>query len=423
MKAFTDRNPRRIGLVMLIVTAVAVVSVFTFNQNTFSSGYTVKATFSNAAGLGPNASVLLAGVNIGKVSAVHLNGNHVTVDMTVDQGVVLPSDTTAAISVETLLGQLVVDLKPINGWSHPLHNGALLTNTSVPVEFQNIQNEAGGLLTKSDASAINQLIQSLAAITQGKQQQVAQIVNGLNGFTGVINQRQTQVSQLIDAANTLSQSVANHDTQLGSAIDNLSTVINGLAQRGTDLGNLIDNTQQAAGQINTLVTNNRPQLQALVVQLQSVLGVLSKHQLDLAQGISSAASAITGFSSIGYSGSPATPVSWGNIYFNTIGSSPLDGVLGSCGTFDLVLTQALGPDPLPCSQQNGPLISDPGATPPATGATTAPKAAGTNSSTSAPLSAGNGIAGILGLPNLGSQPSSSGSGSAGLLPSPLGGGS
>ena len=423
MKAFTDRNPRRIGLVMLIVTAVAVVSVFTFNQNTFSSGYTVKATFSNAAGLGPNASVLLAGVNIGKVSAVHLNGNHVTVDMTVDQGVVLPSDTTAAISVETLLGQLVVDLKPINGWSHPLHNGALLTNTSVPVEFQNIQNEAGGLLTKSDASAINQLIQSLAAITQGKQQQVAQIVNGLNGFTGVINQRQTQVSQLIDAANTLSQSVAGRDTQLGSAIDNLSTVINGLAQRGTDLGNLIDNTQQAAGQINTLVTNNRPQLQALVVQLQSVLGVLSKHQLDLAQGISSAATAVTGFSSIGYSGSPATPVSWANIYFNVIGSSPLDGVLGSCGTLDLILTQALGPDPLPCSQQNGPLANNPAATPPATGANTAPKAAGTSSSTTVPSSAGNGIGGILGVPSLGSQPSSSGTGGSGLLSPLLGGGS
>ena len=255
MKAFTDRNPHRIGLLVLIVTAVAVLSVFTFNKNTFSSGYTVKATFSNAAGLGPNANVLLAGVNIGKVSTVHLNGDHVTVDMTLNQGVVLPSDTTAAISVETLLGQLVVNLKPIDGWSHPLRDGALLTNTSVPVEFQNIQNDAGGLLTNTDASAINQLIQSLAAITKGKQQQVAQIVNGLNGFTGVINQRQTQVSQLIDAANTLSQSVAGRDTQLGSAIDNLSTVINGLAQRGTDLGNLIDNTQQAAGQINTLVTN------------------------------------------------------------------------------------------------------------------------------------------------------------------------
>jgi len=405
MKAFTDRNPRRIGIVVVVVTVVAVLSVFAFNGSTFSSGYTVKARFSTAAGMGPNANVLLAGVAVGKVKSVNLNGNHVTVDMTVNQGVVLPQNTTASISVETLLGQLVVDLKPVSGWNHPLGDGALLTKTSVPVEFQNIQNEAGGLLTKTDATAINQLISSLATITQGKQQQVAQIISGLNGFTGVINQRQTQVTQLIAAANTLSQTVATHDSQLGSAIDNLTTVIGGLAQKGTDLGNLINNTQQAAGQIDTLVTNNRPQLQAVVAQLQSVLGVLAQHQLDLAQGVSSAAAAVTGFSSIGYSGS--TPVSWGNIFFNVLGSTPLEGVLGSCGTLDLVLTQALGPDPLPCSQQNGPLV---GTTPaPATTPATAGANAGSPTTTTpAPAttpttpSLGNGIGGILGLGNPGS---------------------
>jgi phospholipid/cholesterol/gamma-HCH transport system substrate-binding protein len=410
VKAFTDRNPRRIGILVVAVTLVAVLAVFAFNGSTFSSGYTVKARFSNAAGMGPNANVLLAGVAVGKVKSVNLNGNHVTVDMTINQGIVLPKNTTAAISVETLLGQLVVNLKPVSGWNRPLGDGALLTNTSIPVEFQNIQNIAGGLLTKSDATAINQLISSLATITQGKQQQVAQIISGLNGFTGVINQRQTQVSQLIAAANTLSQTVATHDSQLGSAIDNLTTVIGSLAQKGTDLGNLIDNTQQAAGQINTLVTNNRPQLQAVVVQLQSVLGVLSQHQLDLAQGVSSAAAAVTGFSSIGSSGSPATPVSWGNIFFNVLGSTPLEGILGSCGTLDMVLNQSLGPDPLACSQQNGPLIGT------AAPATAAPATAGANSgsttTTTAPSHStaptttttptlGNGIAGILGLGNPG----------------------
>ncbi|MGH9096032.1 MAG: MCE family protein, partial [Acidimicrobiales bacterium] len=406
VKAFTDRNPRRIGIVVVVVTVVAVVSVFAFNGSTFSSGYTVKARFSNAAGMGPNADVLLAGVAVGKVKSVNLNGNHVTVDMTVNHGVVLPHNTSASISVETLLGQLVVDLKPVSGWNHPLGDGALLTNTSIPVEFQNIQNIAGGLLTKTDATAINQLISSLATITQGKQQQVAQIISGLNGFTGVINQRQTQVSQLIAAANTLSQTVATHDSQLGTAIDNLTTVIGSLAQKGTDLGNLIDNTQSAASQINTLVTNNRPQLQSVVAQLQSVLGVLSAHQLDLAQGVSSAAAAVTGFASIGSAGS--TPVSWGNIFFNVLGSTPLEGILGSCGTLDTVLNAALGPDPLPCSQQNGPLVG----TTPAAPATAAPATAGANSSstttTAAPSpsatsttttnpSLGNGIAGILGL--------------------------
>lgn len=428
MKAFTDRNPHRIGIAVVVVTALAVLAVFVFNQNTFASGYTVRATFPNAAGLGPNAGVLVAGVNVGKVSAVRLQGNHVIVDMTVDKGVELPSDTTAAISVETLLGQLVVELKPVSGWNHPLRNGAFLTDTSVPVEFQNVQNEAGGLLTKSDAGAINQLILALEVITKGKQQQVEQIVNGLNGFTGVINQRQTQVSQLIDAANTLSTTVAQRDSQLGSAIDNLSTVIGGLAQNGANLGNLINNTQLAAGQIDTLVTNNRPQLQRLVLQLQSVLGVLSKHQLDLAQGVSSAASAITGFASIGYSGTPATPVSWGNIYFNSVGSSPLEGVLGACGTLDQVLNVALGPDPLPCDQQNGPLISSFGSAPASSGTagsgTTGSGTAGSGTAGSqpAPTSAGpgsgspslsDGIGGILGLATLGSPGVSSGAGQGG----------
>jgi ABC-type transporter Mla subunit MlaD len=199
--------------------------------------------------------------------------------------------------------------------------------------------------------------------------------------------------------------VATHDSQLGTAIDNLTTVIGSLAQKGTDLGNLIDNTQSAASQIDTLVTNNRPQLQSVVAQLQSVLGVLSAHQLDLAQGVSSAAAAVTGFSSIGSSGS--TPVSWGNIFFNVLGSTPLEGILGSCGTLDTVLNAALGPDPLPCSQQNGPLVgttpapatpapATAGANASSTTSTTAPSTSATSTTTTNP-SLGNGIAGILGL--------------------------
>jgi hypothetical protein len=125
--------------------------------------------------------------------------------------------------------------------------------------------------------------------------------------------------------------------------------------------------------------------------------------------VSSAAAAITGFSSIGSSGS--TPVSWGNIFFNVLGSTPLEGVLGACGTLDMVLNQALGPDPLACSQQNGPLIGTTPAAPavaaPATAGTssgssttTAPAGSGTTTTTTIPT-LGNGIAGILGLGNQG----------------------
>ena len=446
MKAFTDRNPRHIGLVVVTATVVGVLAVLLFNGSIFRSTYTVDARFPDTAGVSPGTDVLVAGVKVGTVGAVQLQGDHVQLQLDVDRGVELPHDTTASISVQTLLGQLDVDLQPVNGWNRPLGNGAVLTSTSTPVELYDIQNEAGGLFSDTDAAALNQLIESLAAITQGKEQQVRSIVNGLNGFTGVIDQRSGQVSQLIDAANTLSTTVDQRDAQLGSAIDNLGTVVDGLAQHGTDLGNLIDNTQQAAAQIEQLVGTNSPQLSQLLSHLESVLGVLSSHQLDLSQGVSALASAVTGFSSVGYSGPQDTPNSWANIYTNLLGTSGVYGVLGACGALDQVLDQTLGPDPLPCDQQSGPLATGAGSTSlpsstpmaaagPSTAPTsTAPSASGTApaGSTTTPTApapgAGSGLGGILGLGSLGGGPSgsgSSGSGSSagGLLGGLLGGSS
>jgi len=447
MKSFTERSPRRIGLAVVALTVAAVLAVLFLNKGIFSSTYTVDARFPDTAGVQPGTDVLVAGVKVGSVTAVKLEGDRVELQLAVDRGVQLPHDTEAAISVQTLLGQLDVQLKPVTGWDRPLSNGAVLTSTSTPVELYDIQNEAGGLLSHTDADAINQLIQSLATITKGKQTQVKQIVDGLNGFTGVIDQRSGQVSQLIDAANTLSSTVDSRDAQLTSAIDSLSTVVTGLAQHGSDLGNLIDNTQQAAAQIEQLVGTNSPQLTQLLAHLESVLGVLSNHQLDLSQGVSALASAVTGFSSVGYSGPQDTPNSWANIYVNLLGASGAYGVLGACGALDDVLNQTLGPDPLPCDQQSGPLASGagatslPGATPAAKGApasgspaATTPTTSPTGSSSSGSSAAGGGLGSILGLPSLGGtssgSPSSAGgssgpasSGGGGLLPSILGGSS
>jgi phospholipid/cholesterol/gamma-HCH transport system substrate-binding protein len=440
MKSFTERNPRRIGLAVVALTVAGVLAVLFLNRGIFASTYTIDARFPDTAGVGPGTNVLVAGVNVGSVSSVHIQGNHVDVDLAINRGVQLPRHTTAAISVQTLLGQLSVNLKPVSGWNQLLQNGAVLTSTSTPVELYNIQNEAGGLFSNTDAAAINNLIESLASITQGKKTQVQQIVNGLNRFTGVVDQRSGQVSQLIDAANTLSSTVNTRDAQLGSAIDNLSTVVTGLAQHGSDLGNLIDNTQQAAAQIQTLVGTNSPQLSQTLSHLESVLGVLSNHQVDLAQGVSSLATAVTGFSSVGYSGPQNTPNSWANIYVNLVGASGAYGVLGACGTLDQVLNQTLGPDPLPCDQQSGPLASGAGATslPGSTSATPATSTPSTTSpsapTTSVPggTTSSSGIGGILGLGSGSTGSGSSGSGSTGsgsggglgnLLPSLLGGSS
>jgi phospholipid/cholesterol/gamma-HCH transport system substrate-binding protein len=318
MKAVTERNPKVVGLIAIVVMAVGILGILLLNRSFFSSGYTVSARFPNAAGIAKGTDV-----------------------------------TTAAVEVETLLGVVDVTLDPVSGWDDPLKSGALITNTSVPTEFYQLQNTAHALLSKTNAKALNDLVTSLDSITKDKQTQVAQIITGLNALTTTVDQRSGQVSQLIDSANTLSSTLAGKDQQLVSVIDNLNTVSTGLAAHNQDLANLITNVDSMAGQTNSLISQDSPQLNSLLKSLHADLTVLGQHQDDLAEGVSYLGGALKGFQSIAYSGS--TPVPWGNIFVNPASLTNTFSVIGPCGVLDDVLDEALGPDPLSCADQTGPL--------------------------------------------------------------------
>jgi phospholipid/cholesterol/gamma-HCH transport system substrate-binding protein len=398
MKAFTERRPRVLGGVTVAIMAVLVIGIIFLNRNIFDSGYQVSARFPNAAGIGGGTDVLVAGVKVGTVTSVKVDGNAVDSVMSINHGTVLPHHTLASVQVETLLGVVDVALQPVSGWSSPLRPGAMITNTSVPEEFYQVQNTAGHLLTQTNAKALNNIIESLATITQGKQQQVAQIIKGLGALTTTVDQRSGEVSQLIDSANTVSATLNSRDQQLTSVLDNLNTVTGGLANQSGDLAGLIDNIDQMATQTNSLVGQDRPQLNSLLQNLHQVLGVVSTHQVDVAQGVSYLGAALKGFASVGYSGPNNAPNTWANIYTNVVTLPGGFGVLGPCGALDQALTAALGPDPLVCSNQTGPLPSGSSAAPQSgssAGASSPSPSASGSTSTSAPNSGAGGLSQLL----------------------------
>lgn len=371
MKAVTERNPKVVGLVAVTIMLAGVMAILFLNRSLFSSGYTVTARFPNAAGIAKGTDVMVAGVKVGTVTSVALHGNAVDAKLSVSHSVVLPHETAAAVQVETLLGVVDVTLRPVSGWGQPLQSGALITNTSVPTEFYQLQNSAHQLLSKTDAKALNSLVESLATITKGKQTQVAQIIDGLGKLTTTVSQRSGQVSGLIDSANTLASTLAARDQTLVSVVNNLNVVSTGLAAHSQDLSNLISNVDAMSTQTNSLVTQDSPALNALLSSLHSDLTVVAQHQVDLAQGVSYLGSALKGFASIAYSGDQT--VNWANIYANPATISTAYGAVGPCGLLDQVLNEALGADPASCSAQTGPLPgAAPGHSPAVRGGSTAP---------------------------------------------------
>ncbi|HEY5888509.1 MAG TPA: MlaD family protein, partial [Acidimicrobiales bacterium] len=313
-----------------------------------------------AAGVSPGDTVRVAGVDAGRVDAVRQTDGQVEVVMAVDEGVELSGDTAAAVQVETVLGTKFVRLTTGDDWDHPLESGDTITDTTTPVELLDIQNTGTRLFDESDGAALNDLMDSVSQITDGKRVQVRRIIDGLGDLTQAVSDRETEARDLLDSAETLTGTLADRDEELGSAIDNLNVVVGNLAERRAALVDLLESTSAAARQLTDLVGDNRADLDVVLDDVHTTLDTIGGHQVDLAQAVAYLGVAIEGFASIGYNGPQEVARPWGNIFTQLVGPTGPDGVLGACMPVDRMLDLVFGPDPLPCDQRTGSLTTTAG---------------------------------------------------------------
>lgn len=117
-----------------IVVAVAIGFVIYAGQMTgFASsttGYPLSASFRSIEGVSIGTDVRLAGVRIGSVSKIALNPQTFRADteMTIQQGIELPDDSTVVIASEGLLGGNFVEILP-GGSPFNLESGAEIEDT------------------------------------------------------------------------------------------------------------------------------------------------------------------------------------------------------------------------------------------------------------------------------------------------------
>src|SRR5579859_4661290 len=112
-----------VNAILVIAFAVVCVGAMEFlalnigQPNPFGSGYTVRAVFSNADGVPTAADVRVAGVQVGKVTAVGRDPGYpdatvVTMEISDSRAIPVYSNATAKVRPKTLLGEKYVDLLP-----------------------------------------------------------------------------------------------------------------------------------------------------------------------------------------------------------------------------------------------------------------------------------------------------------------------
>ncbi len=155
-----DKN-LEFGVGVFMVLGLVALAYLTLKLGTGAmvggDSYVVEARFTNTGGLNEGASVLMAGVTVGRVEGIRLDPSDYSaiVEMRIRSSVKLPTDTMASIRTSGLIGDKCIALAP-GAEEDFLQPSARITLTESAVELESlISKMAFGSVKESEDGAKN----------------------------------------------------------------------------------------------------------------------------------------------------------------------------------------------------------------------------------------------------------------------------
>ncbi|GLY41212.1 ABC transporter substrate-binding protein [Amycolatopsis sp. NBRC 101858] len=285
MKSFQKRNPVPIALVGIAVLALGFIAALNSDDlPVIGGGTTYSAEFSEASGLQKDNDVRIAGVKVGKVSDIELDGASVKVSFKVKDAW-LGDRTSAAIKIKTLLGQKYLSLDPQGEGSLNPGTGIPRDRTMAPYD---VLDAFRGLSQTVDNIDTKQLAQSFDTISQtfaNTPEDVKGALSGLSKLSDTIASRDTQLSNLLANTREVSQTLVDRDAEVQKLLTDGNKLLDELSKREDAITSLLNGSRELATQLQGLIDDNGKQLDPVLTSLDQLTSMLQRNQDSLAQGI------------------------------------------------------------------------------------------------------------------------------------------
>ena len=279
---FRERNPVVIGAISLAVLAALILAAFRADDlPLIGGGDTYYAAFSEAGGLKANDEVRVAGVRVGKVDAVELDGDHVKVTFKVEGDVDFGKQSAASIRIKTLLGSMYLALEPAG-------SGQLAEESTIPVErttspYDVVEAFAGLAETseKIDTDQLTQSLSTLADLGRNTPDEFRETLEGVSALSETLASRDEQINTLLTNLQKVSGVLGDRSDDIVKLMKDGDVLFKALVARRQAIHNLLVSTSTMSEQLTLLIRQSRADLEPALSNLDTVVKVLLKNQDNL----------------------------------------------------------------------------------------------------------------------------------------------
>ncbi len=272
----------RLGyFVVLAVFAAWIITETLGGVGSFHRGYRLNAMFDTVQDLKVGNSVKMAGVEIGRVEKIMLDGNRVKVTMKLHSDVAVKTDSKAIVKFTGLMGQNFVAIDFGSTAAPRAEDGSLLATEEQP--------DLNAIMTKLDKATtgiqnltasftpdtINNLMGPLVDFVKQNSDHIGGAISNIENISGQIASGQGTVGKLI-YTDSLYNSALVTVTNLQNAVVEVQGVVSGITNGQGTIGKLVtDETLYAA---TTASMTNLEQVLLKINQGQGTVGKLVNDQ-------------------------------------------------------------------------------------------------------------------------------------------------
>lgn len=177
-------------------------------------GVHVTARFANASGLVKDASVDVAGVEVGHIESLAVDGNQAVIKLFLRSDAHIRKDAAAVIRAKSLLGEKYLELRPESATAPELQNGDTITHTVASVEVDELLASLGPLMKNIDPKDVATIVHVVAKTANDQGDSLEATVHNAAQISQQVNEMLTANKHNVNAIATHVASM----TQQGDAM-------------------------------------------------------------------------------------------------------------------------------------------------------------------------------------------------------------
>lgn len=240
-----------VGVIALVYVAGKYAKV---DRLTGLSEYTVTAQLPDSGGIFPNAEVTYQGVPIGRVKGLQLTQKGVDVQLRLNKrGPDVPASAVAVVADRSAIGEQFLDLQPTSTGGPYLHDGSVITKSSIPPPLEDVVNSALDLASSVPVQDLHTVIVELGKAFNGQAENLTRLVTSLDNLSKAGADNISSIVGLLQNSNAVLATQADQSDQILTWSHNLDLVTATLAGADPDVRRLLTTGTASATQLSTLL--------------------------------------------------------------------------------------------------------------------------------------------------------------------------